>query len=424
VTARGSGSAQSTDVRPQVTLRSMAPSVFLPVMVYEVGNGAIAPVIALTALHLGASAGLAGFMAALPGIGQISGNLPAARLAERLGERYCMMVAAGISVVCLLTCAAAPSLFVLVPPLFLIGCSNSAYYLARQSYLTEASPVDLRARAMSLLGGSHRMGVLIGPFAGAGAIALLGLRGAFLLAAMAAGCAALVLAVVPRRHEIDSTDRPVPTSTEHRDSAWRVLVDHRKLLLTLGLTVLLLRAVQAGRQTVLPLWAYHVGINAETTSLIFGIASAVEVLLFYPSGTIMDRFGRLSVALPSILLVAVALLTLPLAHGLTSLALVAMLAGLGQGMGAGLIFTLAADSAPAQGRARFLAVWRLFSDSGTAVGPLLVSLVVVLSAPGLAAVLLGCLGVTAAAGLARWVPRYSDFATPAATRAHREPAAN
>ncbi len=405
----------TTDVR--VTLRSMAPSVFAPVMVYEIGNGAIAPVIALTALHLGASAGLAGFMAALPGLGQITGNIPAARLAERLGERRCMMVAAAISVVCMVICAVAPSLYVLGPPLLIIGWSNSAYYLARQSYLTEAVPVELRARAMSMLGGSHRLGVLIGPFAGAGAIALIGLRGAFYLAAVAAACAALVLALVPRGHESDGSDRPI--SPKHGKSAWRVLHDHRKLFFTLGLTVLLLRAVQAGRQAVLPLWAYHVGISAETTSLIFGIASAVEVLLFYPSGTIMDRFGRLSVALPSILLVGLAMLALPLAHGLTSLALVAMVAGLGQGMGAGLIFTLAADAAPGDERARFLAVWRLFSDSGTAAGPLLVSLVVLISAPGVAAVVLGCLGIGAAGGLVRWVPRYSDFATPAATRAHR-----
>jgi MFS family permease len=112
-------------------------------------------------------------------------------------------------------------------------------------------------------------------------------------------------------------------------------------------------------------------------------------------------------------------LTLPLAHGLTSLALVAMVAGLGQGMGAGLIFTLAADAAPVAERGRFLAVWRLFSDSGTAAGPLLVSLVVLISAAGPAALVLGGLGVTAAGALARWVPRYSAFATPAATRAHR-----
>ncbi|HVX42275.1 MAG TPA: MFS transporter [Mycobacteriales bacterium] len=395
-----------------ITLRSMAPSVFLPVMVYEIGNGAIAPVIALTALHLGAAPGLAGFMAALTGIGQIAGNLPAARLADRLGERRCMIVASALSVVCLLTCATAPSLPVLAPPLLLIGVSNSAYYLARQSYLTETTPPQLRARAMSTLGGSHRIGVLIGPFAGAGAIALMGLRGAFLVAAVAVACAGVVLAVVPG----DGGSGRV--AGEPGPGVRQVLAAHRRLYFTLAVTVLLLRAVQNGRQTILPLWTDHVGIDAGTTSLIFGAATAVEVLMFYPAGKVMDRYGRLAVALPSILLVALAMFLLPLTHAVVTVAVVAMIAGLGQGTGAGLIFTLAADAAPREGRGRFLAVWRLFSDSGSAIGPVVVSVVVAVSVPGAAAVL-GFLGLAAAGGLARWVPRYSSFATPQSTRAHR-----
>ena len=50
----------STDRPP--TLLSMAPSVYLPAMVFEIGNGAVTPVIAITALDLGASAGTAGLL--------------------------------------------------------------------------------------------------------------------------------------------------------------------------------------------------------------------------------------------------------------------------------------------------------------------------------------------------------------------------
>jgi hypothetical protein len=37
-----------------------------------------------------------------------------------------------------------------------------------------------------------------------------------------------------------------------------------------------------------------------------------------------------------------------------------------------------------------------------------------------AVVTLGGVGLLAGAGLARWVPRYSPFATPKSTRAHRD----
>ncbi len=48
----------------------MAPSTFLPAFVYEIGNGAIAPINALTAISCGASPEVAAFMLALPPIGR------------------------------------------------------------------------------------------------------------------------------------------------------------------------------------------------------------------------------------------------------------------------------------------------------------------------------------------------------------------
>ena len=75
----------------------MAPSVYLPAMVFEIGNGAVAPVIAITALDLGGSAGTAGLLVALLGIGQLVGDVPAGALAARLGDRRAMVVAGGVS---------------------------------------------------------------------------------------------------------------------------------------------------------------------------------------------------------------------------------------------------------------------------------------------------------------------------------------
>jgi MFS family permease len=70
-----------------MTLRSLAPSVFLPALVYEIGNGATAPVIALTALGLGASTAAAGLILTLLGVGQIVGNVPSSLLVNRVGDR-------------------------------------------------------------------------------------------------------------------------------------------------------------------------------------------------------------------------------------------------------------------------------------------------------------------------------------------------
>jgi MFS family permease len=86
------------------TLRSVTASVFLPATVYEIGNGAVIPVIALTAIDLGGSTGTAGFMMVLLGVGQVIGDVPASSVADRLGDRRAMVLAASLSIVAMLTC--------------------------------------------------------------------------------------------------------------------------------------------------------------------------------------------------------------------------------------------------------------------------------------------------------------------------------
>ena len=84
------------------------------------------------------------------------------------------------------------------------------------------------------------------------------------------------------------------------------------VLRTLGLGVFVVGAVRASRQVVIPLWGDHIGLDATTTSLVFGIAGAVDMLLFYPAGKVMDLYGRVWVAVPSLLVMGVAHLLLPL----------------------------------------------------------------------------------------------------------------
>jgi MFS family permease len=389
-----------------VTMRALTASVFLPVVVFEIGNGAIAPIIALTALSLGASTATAGAILTLLGVGQIVGNVPSSVLVNRVGDRRAMIVAAGVAVVALLGCFLAADLVVFALAVAVIGMGNATFYLGRQHYITEMVAPNMRARAMSTLGGSHRIGLFIGPFAGAAAIHLSSTRAVYLVAIGAAAAAALTLLVVPDVRE----PRELMPQAPARVSLRTVLASQRRLILTLGLAVLAVGAIRSARQTVLPLWAQHIGLNATTTSLIFGVASAVDMALFYPSGRVMDQFGRLSVAIPSMVILGGATTVLPLTSGTVSLAVVAMVMSFGNGVGAGIIMTLGADVAPTDGKIGFLSVWRTISDTGGAVGPLVVSVVAAASTLAAGIISIGTIGLLAAPALGRWVPRHSPYA--------------
>lgn len=397
-----------------VSLRSLTPAVFLPVLIFETGMGALAPVLALSGRALGAGVGAAGLVLALLGVGQILGDVPAGALAARVGDRKAMLVASGVGAASLTACALARSVWQLALAVTVTGASNAVFSLARQSYLTEAVPPGLRARAMSTLGGMARVGAFVGPFLGAAVLARRPVHDIYWLALLCTALTAVALVAVPDVGGAGAGARggkPVPVRT--------VLRDHRRVFLTLGLAVLLVGSVRATRQTVLPLWAEHLGLSPSSTSLVFGVAGLVDTLTFYPSGQVMDRAGRLWIAVPSMLVLGGAQAALPLTHTLTGLTVVAMLMGFGNGIGSGILMTLGADVAPAATRSQFLGVWRLCADSGSAGGPLVVSAAASLGSLAAGIAVMGAVGIAAAGALLRWVPRYSAFATTGTRRASR-----
>ncbi len=409
---RGARDEQTTPV----TLSSLIASSFMPALVYEIGTGAVTPVMVLSASHLGASTGTAAFTGSLIGIGRVIGDVPASYVAERLGDRRSMVLAAMIAFAAFVGCLVARSLAVLDLSITVVGLTGATFYLARQAYVVEVIPPQLRARAMSTLAGSHRIGLFIGPFAGALAISIGGLRAAYVVAMCTAVATSLLLVFVK---DIEPHN-PVPR-TAGEVSAREVLRSRGRLFATLGLVIVVVGAVRQSRQTVLPLWAQHVGLSAAQTSLVFGIASAVDMALFYPSGKVMDRWGRLAIALPAMTIMGAALLVLPLTHGIVALTLVAMTVSFGNGIGSGIMQTLGGDAAIAEGRRRFLGIWRFFGDTGQAIGPVIVSVVAGIASLAAGIVTIGCLGLASVVGLAVWVPRWTPFATPRSVRQHSYP---
>ncbi|MBD5787868.1 MFS transporter [Cellulosimicrobium terreum] len=393
---------------PLFPLRSVVLGAFVPTLVLEIGIGAMLPVVAVTATGRGASLTVAGLVTALLPLGKILFDLPAGSLATRLGDRVAMLMAGGVAAVAFTTVALTSALWGLAAGVLALGASSAVFNLARQSYLTEITPPLRRARVLSTLAGVHRIGLFIGPFAGAVVIAATSVRGAFWLGAGSALVAVAVVAVVPP--ERDERDTGAGRAARPRASIAQVARDHRRLFATLGVAILLVAAVRGARQTVIPLWGERLGLDAEVTSVIFGISGALDMLLFYPAGKVMDRFGRLWVAVPSMLTMAFALALVPLAHTAPALAVVAALLGIGNGMGSGIVMTLGADVAPADVRPTFLSVWRLFQDTGDALGPLLLAAGAALGSLAAGIWAAAALGGVSTVALRRWVPRYSPLA--------------
>lgn len=186
---------------------------------------------------------------------------------------------------------------------------------------------------------------------------------------------------------------------------WSVLRAHRRTLLTLGTAVVVIGASRSVRTGLLPLWAEGIGLSASTTSLIFAVAAAIDIVFFYPGGWLMDTRGRAWVAVPVVLTVALGALLLPLTDGALGLSAVACLIAFGNGLGSGIVMTLGADTAPPTGRAQFLGGWRLCGDIGNTGGPLVVAAVAAVAPLASASLVLGGLGLVGTIWVGYWTHR-------------------
>lgn len=384
------------------SLKKISVAAFGPSLLFGIGEGAIYPVIALSARDLGASVALSGIIVALIGIGSLLNNIPAAILTARFGERRAMVGAAIVAIIALIICLLAPNPFTLGLGILLVGMTRAVFLLARQTYLTEAVPIAMRARALSTLGGVTRIGMFIGPFAGAALMHFMDLQGAYVVAIVTFVFMAALAFAIP--------DLPQHAPHEQADSGSstqglrHIARTHFKTYLTLGVGCLLVAAVRSSRQVIIPLWAANIGIDAATTSLVYGLMGAIDMLLFYPAGKLMDHKGRAAVAIPSMVIMAVCLAMMPLTVSLWTFVMVTMVLGFGNGISSGLVMTVGADASPKQGRTQFLGIWRFMADIGNSGGPLLLSAITAVASLAGGMVVIGGLALISAGIFWRWLP--------------------
>jgi MFS family permease len=414
----------STD-RP-FSLRGVALAAFLPTLLFSIGEGAMIPLIPLVADGLGASLAFAGFIAAMVMVGELVGDIPSGAVVSRFGERNSMIGASLLAILAVLVCIVAPNPVVLLVGIFLIGLATAVFALARHAFMTSYVPVAYRARALSTLGGVFRAGWFVGPFIAAGVIHLTGGTTAvfwiFIVCCVAAAVVLLLLpdpsgtfaaaqAGAPRGAPRGASQGATPVVADGTVGLFSTIWQYRGVLLRLGTGAGLVGAMRATRTVMLPLWAVSIGINEPDTALIIGIAGGIDFALFYSSGQIMDRFGRMWTAIPSMIGLGLGMLALAFTHDAPAnvqwFIAVAMFLSLANGIGSGLLMTLGADLAPPSGPAPFLGAWRFTADFGSAAAPLAVAGITAVISLSVASGVMGIVGLIGAGVLWRYIPRYA-----------------
>ncbi len=417
---------------PRGVLVRFAPMIYGPTLLFAIGEGAVIPLIPVIANRLGADVALAALVAAALVVGQLCGNIPAGWAVARFGERITMGVAGIVVLGGLVGVVFAGTLAIFAAAVFLIGFCAASFSLARHSFMTTRVPLHFRARALSLLGGTFRLGMFIGPFISAALLGIFGDEKASILFFAVCQVATILLVflgpdpekAVPASgpnvaegsggdsRDAEDTGEPVSGAipTAERTGVFRTMWRFRGVLARLGLAAASLSAVRSARQVALPLWGVSLGLDASTIAVVVGVSGAIDFALFYASGQVMDRFGRLWAALPAMILMGAGFLALAFTHDLADaamwFAMFAAVLGVGNGLSSGILLTLGADLAPPDEPAAFLGSWRTLTDAGGAVAPVLISALAATVSLSGAVGSMGVIAALGALGFVRWVPKY------------------
>lgn len=360
--------------------RNLVLPVYIPSFLLSAAEGALLPILPVSATNYGLGLAEASVVAGVMLVTAMLFEIPASWITTRIGERRAMLIAT-VSAAALLAFAFLDlGYWALLLAAAGFGASHAMFGLARHSLLTHMTSGPNRPKAMSLLGGMFRGGWAFGPIISGSIILAFGLQAGYLAAIVMALLAGVsVLAV--RAEKLSSTP-----SGQH-GNVWAVAKREAPKLLTLGIASGIISGARTIRLIGLPLLAVALGIDAATSSLIFGITGLIDFALFYVSGLIMAKYGKFWSSVPTLLMLGVAYVFTFWVTDLFTFWILAALTALANAISAGINMVLGADMAPEGARSEFLASFRLLTSGGSAIAPVVIaSLTALISLPAALAI--------------------------------------
>jgi DHA1 family multidrug resistance protein-like MFS transporter len=357
---------QRSAIREIVADRSVAAVLVLALFI-NVGTGMVLPILPLYARSFGVSYAEAGLLVAAFYIARLVFDLTAGVVLDRLG-----IAAAGAIG---LLAVAAGALFTGLSPSFPIavfcwaiaGAGAAIVWAAMYNALIRSVPKSRMARALSLFYGAFNGGIVAGGFLGGLIAGHLGLPAPlFFLAAIAAGLAGLMRALLPKRPP-PATSTSTPSAGSSTAALFRI-PGFASAVVALLANLWMFGAVF---NTLVPLYARDVlRLTPVGIGILFAVALATEFLAYYPAGNWADTRGRRVVLIPAFACLALTALILGWASSVVVFGLLLSVLSIASGFSGVPPAAILADVLPGNRSARGVAIFRFGGDLGFSLGPL------------------------------------------------------
>jgi DHA1 family multidrug resistance protein-like MFS transporter len=344
-------------------------------MLMLMGMGQVSPILALYAEHFGISMALVGLIITSFAFASVVVDIPAGRIADRLGRRPTLITGCLVLATGSVGCALAPDYWLFVACRLIQGTGFALYTTTAMIMLTDISTVNNRGNNMGLYMGSTWIGFALGPISGGFVGQYFGLPAVFFVYAFFCVLAAIWAYLrLPETHPFHSkqttkeTDEQSPT-TETGLSIKELLVNPNFILICI-IAFCIFFTNNGSRYEILPLLSYdRLGLSAGEIGVavtVIGIANII-VLLF--TGRLSDRFGRKPMILPGCVFMAAGLVMWVIASSYQFIILSCVVFGIGIGMAGPSPAAYVADILSGQNPSRGMSAFRAACDLGFVVGP-------------------------------------------------------
>jgi predicted MFS family arabinose efflux permease len=377
------------------------------IAVNQLGFGAVIPVLPLYAQAFGVSASAIGMTIAVYGLARFVAALPSGRLCDVLGRRPTLAFGGLLTALGNLWCALATGYTEFLLARFVAGLGAGVVVLVGQIILADITTPQRRGRTLAIYQAVFLFAVGIGPFPGGLLAQQFGLSAPFWAYGIAGLLVGLIawFAVPETRQSIPaqrSTD-PLP-QTNYRQQM-RLLLRHNGFVLVSLISLMHAFTRTGGLFNIIPILGNTwLGLSVADIGLALAIGSVAGILSAYPAGMVSDRFGRKAVIVPATLTAGAAFLLFGLVGSFTGFIVAAVLWSIASSAGSSAPAAYAADSAPAGMNATAMSMFRMVSDAGYVIGPIVLGFLADSYGAGTALVIAAAMIILIAIAFAVYAP--------------------
>lgn len=347
--------------------------VCLLIFVNQLGFGSIVPVVPLYADAFGVSAAAIGATIAVYGAARFAMNVPTGYLADRFGRQKALALGGLLTVVGNLGSGLSETYWQFLAGRFVAGAGAATVITGTQIVVADISTRRNRGRMMAVYQGVFLFAVGFGPVPGGLLADAFSLSAPFFAYSILGGAVSLLAWFrIPDTGVIGRA--AAAAAGEERPPLLQQIAALRRQTGFVLIAIVSFAAFFArtgGLFNLIPTQAENdLGLSPSQIGLGLGAISLIGLALAFPSGMLVDRYGRKTVIVPSTIVSGVSMFMFALMPNYTWFLLSCCAWAVSIGIAGPAPAAYAADMAPTGLNASAMGLYRMLADSGYILGPL------------------------------------------------------